>query len=76
MAKTGYRSLKKQERSKVKLKETKTHLPKGQNVTDTNFKVKKVIIRDQVHQHKDGEILNKKNLSCQVSIIKNIISIT
>ncbi|XP_014286746.1 testis-expressed protein 10 [Halyomorpha halys] len=65
MAKTGYRSLKKQEKSKVKLKETKTLLPKGQNVTDTNFKVKKIIIRDQVHQHKDGEILNKKNLSCQ-----------
>lgn len=70
MAKTGYRSLKKQDRSKVKLKETKTHLPKGQNVTDTNFRVKKVIIRDQVHQHKVGEILNKKNLSCQELITR------
>ena len=69
MAKTGYRKFKKQENSKVKLKASKKLLPKGQNVTDTNFKVKKIVIRDQVHEHKVGEFLNKKNLNCQVSNI-------
>lgn len=62
---TSYRKIKKLERSKVKIKSHKTPLPKGQNVTDTNFKVKKIIIKDQVHSHKEGELLSKKKLSCQ-----------
>ncbi|XP_033335856.2 testis-expressed protein 10 homolog [Megalopta genalis] len=62
----GHRHLKhlKSEKAKVKLKAKKTkQLPKGLNVTDTTFKVKKIIIREQLKQRDDTEILSKRKLN-------------
>ncbi|XP_054267706.1 testis-expressed protein 10-like isoform X2 [Macrosteles quadrilineatus] len=69
MGKAGYKRFKKQEKAKVKLKGNKTILPKGQNVTDTNFKVKKIIVKEQLKEHGENELLTKKHLS-----IKELIS--
>ncbi|XP_017884775.1 testis-expressed protein 10 [Ceratina calcarata] len=68
----GHKHLKrlKSEKAKVKLKTKKEkHLPKGLNVTDTSFKVKKIIIREQLKQHDDTEILSKRKLN-----IKDLLS--
>lgn len=65
----SYKKVKKEEKNKKKLKTalknvaTKTQLPKGQNLTDTNFKVKKIVIRDQVKPHEEDEILYRKKLN-------------
>ncbi|XP_073979718.1 testis-expressed protein 10 [Rhodnius prolixus] len=55
----------KKEKAKVKLKSSKTVLPKGQNLTDTNFKVKKIVIKDQVKPHEKGELLSTTKLNVQ-----------
>lgn len=60
----------KSEKAKVKLKTKKEkHLPKGLNVTDTSFKVKKIVIREQLKQHDDTEILSKRKLN-----VKDLLS--
>uniref|UniRef100_A0A1B6L904 Pre-rRNA-processing protein Ipi1 N-terminal domain-containing protein n=2 Tax=Graphocephala atropunctata TaxID=36148 RepID=A0A1B6L904_9HEMI len=69
MGKSGYKRFKKQEKAKVKLKGKKTILPKGQNVTDTTFKVKKIIVKEQLKEHGEHELLSKKHLN-----IKELIS--
>lgn len=53
----------KSERAKVKLKAKK--LPKDTNVTDTNFKIKKIIIGKQLESH-DGDLLTSRKLNIQV----------
>lgn len=54
----------KSEKAKVKLKAKKVkHLPKGLNVTDPTFKVKKIVIREQLKQHDETEILSKRKLN-------------
>ncbi|XP_015115858.1 testis-expressed protein 10 [Diachasma alloeum] len=54
----------KSERSKVKLKAKKPKiLPKGQNLTDTSFKVKKIIIREQLKSHELDEIVSRRKLN-------------
>lgn len=68
MGKSGYKRFKKQEKVKVKLKGNKALLPKGQNVTDTTFRVKKIIIKEQLKEHGEQEILTKKHLNVKVSI--------
>lgn len=73
MGKSGYKRFKKQEKAKVKLKANKTLLPKGQNVTDTNFKVKKIIVKEQLKQHGEQELLTKKHLNMKVSNYTDII---
>uniref|UniRef100_A0A1B6D5G6 Pre-rRNA-processing protein Ipi1 N-terminal domain-containing protein n=1 Tax=Clastoptera arizonana TaxID=38151 RepID=A0A1B6D5G6_9HEMI len=65
MGKAGYKHFKKAENSKVKLKGTKKVLPKGLNVTDTNFKIKKIILQDPLKKYVEGEILSKKHLNLQ-----------
>lgn len=70
MAKAGYKKFKKQEKARVKLKGNKTILPKGQNVTDTNFKVKKIIVKEQLKEHSDFELLTKKHLSFKVRLLR------
>lgn len=55
------------EKAKVKLKKT---LPKGQNVTDTSFKVKKIIIAEQLPDHA-GVPLTSKHQTLQVSQVPN-----
>lgn len=52
----------KSEKAKVKLK-AKKGLPKGTNITDTTFKVKKIIIREQLKQHEESEILSRRKLN-------------
>lgn len=59
----------KSEKSKVKLKQTKAKLlPKGQNITDTTFKVKKIIIKEQLKEHEQSEILSRRKLNVKVFI--------
>lgn len=62
----------KSEKAKIKLKITKTkHLPKGLNVTDTSFKIKKILIREQFKQYDEMEILSKRKLNVKVLYICN-----
>lgn len=68
MVKSGHRKFVKKEKSKVKLKVShKTPLPKGQNVTDTNFKVRKIVLQGQLKERGQHEILSKGNLNIKVS---------
>lgn len=67
MVKSGLRKFTKKEKSKVKLKVShKTLLPKGQNVTDTNFKVRKIVLPGQLKERGEYEILSKGNLNIKV----------
>lgn len=61
----------KSEKAKVKLKTKKglNNLPKGLNITDTTFKAKKIIIREQLKQHEESEILSRRKLN-----IKELLS--
>ncbi|XP_015434035.1 PREDICTED: testis-expressed sequence 10 protein homolog [Dufourea novaeangliae] len=61
-----FRNLK-SEKAKVKLKAKK--LPKGLNVTDPTFKVKKIVIREQLIQRGDAEVLSKRKLN-----VKDLLS--
>lgn len=70
--KTSYKKFLKQEKTKVKLKnKQKTLLPKGQNVTDVNFKVRKIVIKGQLKDHEEGEILSARKLNIKVNNINN-----
>ncbi|XP_071650620.1 testis-expressed protein 10 homolog [Temnothorax longispinosus] len=55
----------KSEKSKIKLKTKRsvTSLPKGLNITDTSFKVKKILIREQLKQRSETEILSSRKLN-------------
>jgi pre-rRNA-processing protein IPI1 len=67
MVKSGHRKFIKKEKSKVKLKVShQTLLPKGQNVTDTNFKVRKIVLQGQLKERGAHEILSKRNLNIKV----------
>ena len=57
------------EKSKVKLKAKKTVLTKAQNVTDTNFKVRKIVLREQL---KNGvsEVQTKRKLNVRVRVFE------
>lgn len=58
----------KAEKAKVKLKQSKTKfLPKGQNVTNTTFKVKSIVIPEQLREKGFEEILSKRKLNIKVS---------
>lgn len=68
MVKSGHKKFVKKEKSKVKLKVShKTPLPKGQNITDTNFKVRKIVLHGQLKERGEHEILSKGNLNIKVS---------
>lgn len=62
----------KSEKAKVKLKTKKSTkpLPKGLNVTDTTFKVKKIVIREQLKHHEESEILSRRKLNVKVLFVK------
>lgn len=64
----GHRLLKKikSEKAKVKLKGS-NHLPKGTNVTDTSFKIKQIVIREQLKTSTTSEPLSKRKLNLKVS---------
>lgn len=60
----------KAEKAKTKLKQTKTKfLPKGLNVTNTAFKVKPIVIPEQLKKKDDEEILSKRKLNVKVKVI-------
>ncbi|KAK7580226.1 hypothetical protein V9T40_000855 [Parthenolecanium corni] len=66
---TAYKKQLKEEKAKRKLKVShKTILPKGQNVTNTSFKVKKIVLKSQLKEH-EGEVVSKSNLN-----IKELLS--
>ncbi|KAF3421246.1 hypothetical protein E2986_05235 [Frieseomelitta varia] len=68
----GHKYLKrlKSEKMKTKLKAKKTkHLPKDLNITDPSFKVRTIVIREQLKQHDKVEILSKRKLN-----IKDLLS--
>lgn len=57
----------KAEKAKVKLKAKKAKpLPKGLNVTNPTFKVKKIVIREQLKRRDETEILSKRKLNVKV----------
>ncbi|XP_050067723.1 testis-expressed protein 10 homolog [Anopheles maculipalpis] len=64
------RKFKKAEKSKIKLKGAK--LPKGANITKTNFKVRKIIVPDQLKQRNltDATVLSSRNLSLKDCLAK------
>lgn len=73
--KTAYKKLLKEEKAKTKLKVShKTVLPKGQNVTKTTFKVKKIVIKSQLREH-EGEVVSKSNLNVKVIISSRFCAI-
>lgn len=59
---TRYQKFLKSEKAKTKLK-SKKDLPKGTNVTKTNFKVKKIVIKEQLRKHGDNEALSTRKLN-------------
>lgn len=66
---TAYKKQLKEEKAKRKLKVShKTILPKGQNVTNTSFKVKKIVLKSQLKEH-EGEVVSRSNLNIKVSFI-------
>ncbi|XP_013192833.2 testis-expressed protein 10 homolog [Amyelois transitella] len=71
MPKTGatrHQKFLKSEKSKTKLK-AKKDLPKGTNVTKTNFKIKKIVIKEQLKKHGVSEALSARKLN-----IKELLS--
>ena len=64
--KTPYKKLLKEEKAKTKLKIShKTLLPKGQNVTDPSFRVRKIVVKSQLKE-RSGEVVTKSNLNVKV----------
>ncbi|XP_058829216.1 testis-expressed protein 10 homolog [Topomyia yanbarensis] len=64
------RKFKKAEKSKIKLKGAK--LPKGTNVTKTNFKVRKIVLPDQIKQRNltDAAVLSNRSLTVKDCLAK------
>lgn len=66
--KTPFQKRKKEDKAKTKLKVShKTILPKGQNITNTTFKVKKIVVKSQLKEHQE-EVATKSNLNVKVCI--------
>jgi pre-rRNA-processing protein IPI1 len=68
MGGAGRRKFKKLEKAKIKLKGAK--LPKGTNVTKTNFKVKKILLPEQLKERNLQEALSHKKLSVKDCLAK------
>ncbi|XP_055613243.1 testis-expressed protein 10 homolog [Uranotaenia lowii] len=64
------RKFKRAEKSKIKLKGAK--LPKGTNVTKTNFKVRKIVLPDQIKQRNlgDAAVLSSRSLTVKDCLAK------
>ncbi len=59
---------KKAEKAKVKLKGHATKfLPKGKNVTNTTFKVRKIVLQEQLKTPDGNQPLTKKKLNVKVN---------
>lgn len=57
---TRHQKFLKSEKAKVKLKAKKELLPKGTNITNTTFKVKKIVIREQLKTATNEPLSNYK----------------
>lgn len=66
----GHRHTKKlkSEKAKVKLKGSKL-LPKGTNITDTSFKIKQIVVREQLKAANEAEPLSKRKLNIKVNFL-------
>lgn len=55
----------KSEKAKIKLKSKKSisQLPKGLNITDASFKIKKILIREQLQHRDETEVLSTHKLN-------------
>lgn len=63
----------KSEKAKVKLKTSvkskgSKQLPKGLNITDASFKVKKIVIREQLKPQDQSQILSRRKLNVKVNL--------
>lgn len=74
MAKKSGQKRKKEEKAKTQLKKPKTgpgnHLPKGTNVTKTEFKVGKIVIPKQLEKTSDTGPVTKKKLGLKELLAK------
>lgn len=68
MPQKSHKKIKKEQKTKVKVKSSKTELPKGQNVTDTSFKVRKIQLKEQFPGHDDSESTPGRKLNIKVSV--------
>lgn len=61
----------KSEKAKIKLNLKGAKLPKGLNVTKTDFKIKKIVIKEQITDiyNSDGTILRKQNIKVNTYIL-------
>lgn len=50
----------KKEKAKVQIKSKTKFLPKGQNITDTTFKIKPIVIREQLREKDQNEASKQK----------------
>lgn len=66
----AYKKFKKAEKAKIKLKAEKdkkgAKLPKGTNVTKTDFKVRKIVIPEQLKERNLNEALSSKKYNIKV----------
>lgn len=60
----------KSEKAKIKMNMKGAKLPKGLNVTKTDFKVKKIVIKEQITDthNLDGTVIRKQNIKVIASI--------
>lgn len=56
----------KSEKAKIKLKSKTNRLPKNLNATNTSFKARKIVIREQLKHHDETEILSTRKLNIKV----------
>lgn len=67
MAKGKLSKRMKAEKAKVKLKTKKSNqLPKGLNITNASFKVKKILIREQLQRRDETEVISTHKLNIKV----------
>lgn len=69
---TRHKKFIKSEKAKTKLKGNK--LPKGLNVTKTDFKVKKIVIREQLKENsliQDGSVIRAQDVKVSRRTIAN-----
>ncbi|RZB41646.1 beta-1,3-galactosyltransferase 5, partial [Asbolus verrucosus] len=60
----------KSERAKVHIKSKTKFLPKGQNITDTTFKIKPIVLQEQLKEKDKSLLLSKRKLSVTELVVK------
>lgn len=68
-----HRKALRKEKSKVKLKAKKTVLTKAQNVTDTSFKVRKIVLREQLKSGVSDEMQMMRKQNVKVCTLRIFI---